>query len=41
MKSIIIALFLLVAPISLFAASISDRIEMGVSPIRHEFTVTP
>lgn len=32
---------LLSFPLSLFAVSASDRIEMGVSPIRHEFTITP
>ncbi len=41
MRLFIAVLISLIFPVSLFAVSVSDRIEMGVSPIRHEFTVTP
>jgi hypothetical protein len=41
MKRLLFSLFLLSLPITSFAASVSDRIEMGVSPIRYEFTVDP
>jgi hypothetical protein len=41
MKFIITGFLFLLSPIALFAAAVSDRIEMGVSPIKNEFTVTP
>lgn len=42
MKRIVSLLIVLLSiPSTLLAASVTDRIEMGVSPIKHEFTVTP
>ena len=41
MRLFIGILIAFIFPVSLFAVSASDRIEMGVSPIRHEFSVTP
>ena len=41
MRLFIAWIIFLIFPVSLFAVSVSDRIEMWVSPIRHEFTVTP
>lgn len=41
MRLLLIILAFFIGSSSLFAVSVSDRIEMGVSPIRHEFIVSP
>ena len=41
MRFLLLILAFFIGLSSLFAVSVSDRIEMGVSPIRHELTVTP
>ncbi len=41
MRLFTVFLLSFIFPVSLFAVSASERIEMGVSPIRHEFIVSP
>ena len=41
MRLFTVFLLSFIFPVSLFALSASERIEMGVSPIRHEFIVSP